>query len=254
MHRPESSTIASLRAVRKRYHMGSNVLEALAGVDLDIAGGCVTVIAGPSGSGKSTLLHLLGGLDMPDAGTVCVDGQDLAHMHDDALSRFRGTHIGFVFQSFNLLPVLDALENVEYPMQGLRLPRAERRQRAQALLAAVGLADKARHRPGELSGGQRQRVAIARALANQPRIVIADEPTANLDRASGAGIIALLRQLQRDTGTSVVLSSHDPAVIAAADVRVDLVDGRIEHIEDRRTAPQPSPARAASVVMAEETA
>ena len=167
-----------------------------------------------------------------------VDGHDPAALPDNRLSRFRGQHIGFVFQSFNLIPVLSALENVEYPMRLGSLSRVERLARARQMLAAVGLADKAGHRPDELSGGQRQRVAIARALANRPPIVIADEPTANLDRKSGAGIITLLRQMQAETGSSILLSSHDPAVIEMADIRIDLLDGRVIRIEDTRHTPR----------------
>ncbi|QDF95102.1 ABC transporter [Azoarcus sp. DD4] len=223
--------LAVLRDIHKRYRLDKTTVVALDGVDLDIAPARFTVITGPSGSGKSTLLHLLGALDRADAGKIRFEGRDFDALDDDALSAFRAQHIGFVFQSFNLLPVLTALENVEYPMRLGALPAAARRARALELLASVGLADKARHRPSELSGGQRQRVAIARALANAPRLLLADEPTANLDRATGAGIIALLRRLQRETGTSVVFSSHDPAVLDAADIRVTLVDGRIEHLE-----------------------
>ena len=234
IERRPAPCVASLRQVSKRYRMGQATVVALDAVDLDIERGCITVVAGPSGCGKSTLLHMVGLLDRPDEGRVSVDGHDPAALHDDALSRFRGRHIGFVFQSFNLLPVLSALENVEYPMRLGQLSRAERLVRARQMLAVVGLTDKAGHRPDELSGGQRQRVAIARALANQPPIVIADEPTANLDRQTGASIIALLRQMQAEMGCSILLSSHDPAVIEMADVRVNLLDGRVLDIKDMR--------------------
>lgn len=225
---PPKSIVGRLRGISRRYWLGKNEVIALDDVDLDIPTGRFIVLAGPSGSGKSTLLHMLGALDRPDAGTVEVDSQNLAKLNDDALSDFRSQRIGFVFQSFNLLPMLNALENVEYPIRRLGAPSAERRARATELLQAVGLGNQLRQRPGELSGGQRQRVAIARALANRPRIIIADEPTANLDRASANGIVQLLRRLQEDTGITVVLSSHDPMVQAAADTRFDLVDGRIE--------------------------
>lgn len=238
--------VASLRRVSKRYPMGGATVTALDAVDLDIERGCVTVVAGPSGCGKSTLLHMVGLLDRPDEGHVIVDGLDPETLSDDARSHFRGQHIGFVFQSFNLIPVLSALENVEYPMRLGRLSRAGRLARARQMLAAVGLADKAGHRPDELSGGQRQRVAIARALANQPPLVIADEPTANLDRKSGADIIALLRRMQTEMGSSILLSSHDPAVIEMADIRIDLLDGRVADIRDTR---QHSPAPRAEAGM-----
>jgi putative ABC transport system ATP-binding protein len=227
-----SHLVARLRGVHKRYALGRTQVHALNNVSLDIAAARFTVIAGPSGSGKSTLLHLLGALDVPDTGTVEIAGQDLAKLSDDARSEFRARRIGFVFQSFNLLPVMTALENVEYPLR-LVLPNAQqRRERARSMLAAVGLAAMERRRPAELSGGQRQRVAIARALANQPPLLLADEPTANLDRTTGAELIELLRRIQRDTGTSVVFSSHDPAVLAAADDRVAIVDGVIQIQEE----------------------
>lgn len=225
------SPIARLRGVSKRYRMGQTEVCALRQVDLDVRPGEFTVIAGPSGSGKSTLLHLLGALDRPDQGQVEVAQQNLAGLSKNELAEFRAHRIGFVFQSFNLLPVLTALENVAYPMQLGSVPPAKRRECAMDLLAAVGLAGKEAHKPGELSGGQRQRVAIARALANAPDILIADEPTANLDRKTGADIIDLLRQTKDRTGTSVVFSSHDPAVLEAADTRVFIVDGEIERVE-----------------------
>lgn len=220
--------VARLRGISKRYALGKTAVLALKNVDLDIARGAFTVIAGPSGSGKSTLLHLLGSLDTPDAGTIEIAGQPLAALSDDARAEFRLRRIGFVFQSFNLLPVFTALENVEYPLRLSTPDAAHRRARAAELLAAVGLADKGHHRPMELSGGQRQRVAIARALANAPELLLADEPTANLDRQTGADLIALLRRIQRDTGTSVVFSSHDPALLEAADARVFIVDGEVQ--------------------------
>ncbi len=223
--------IARLHGVSKRYRMGHAEVRALHEVHLDVRPGEFTVIAGPSGSGKSTLLHLLGALDRPDQGQIEVAQQNLAGLSKNALAEFRALRIGFVFQSFNLLPVLTALENVEYPMQLGSVPPAQRRDRAMDLLAAVGLAGKEPHKPSELSGGQRQRVAIARALANAPELLIADEPTANLDRKTGADIIELLRQTQRRTGTSVVFSSHDPALLEAADTRVFIVDGEIERVD-----------------------
>lgn len=222
---------ARLRGVGKRYRLGRTEVRALHQVDLDVRPGEFTVVAGPSGSGKSTLLHLLGALDRPDQGQVEVAQQPLTGLSGDALSEFRARHIGFVFQSFNLLPVLTAAENIEYPMRLTGATAAERRERALALLDAVGLGGKGAHRPAELSGGQRQRVAIARALANQPRLLIADEPTANLDRKTGADIVELLRRTQRATGTSVVFSSHDPALQEAADTRVFIVDGEVERVE-----------------------
>jgi putative ABC transport system ATP-binding protein len=222
-----SSLIARLRGLHKNYTLGEVQVPALRGVDVDIAAGRFTVIAGPSGSGKSTLLHVLGCIDRPDAGRVEIDGVAPLEFDDDRLSAFRARRIGFVFQNFNLLPVLSALENVEYPMRLLERDGERRRQRARELLAAVGLQGMETRRPNQLSGGQRQRVAIARALANQPSLVLADEPTANLDRQTGADIIALMRRIQRETGASFVFSSHDPALIDAADVCLRIADGQI---------------------------
>ncbi|WP_085318116.1 ABC transporter ATP-binding protein [Derxia lacustris] len=223
-----SGPIARLRRVSRTYGAGAAAVPALRDIDLALARGGFTVIAGPSGSGKSTLLQLIGALDRPDAGgSVEIDGTPLDTLDDDARADFRARRLGFVFQNFNLLPVLTALENVEYPMQLAGGSAAARRDRARQLLAEVGLAGKEDRRPGELSGGQRQRVAIARALANQPALVLADEPTANLDRATGAEIIALMRRMQRQLGTSFVFSSHDAQLMSRADVLVALVDGRI---------------------------
>jgi putative ABC transport system ATP-binding protein len=204
---------------------------ALRDIDLAIRADCFTVISGPSGSGKTTLLNLIGGLDRPDAGEVIVAGQPLRLLSDDALADFRARHLGFVFQNFNLLPVLTAAENIEYPLRLTGASPARRRERVRELLAAVGLGELGDRRPGQLSGGQRQRVAIARALACAPALVLADEPTANLDSATGAAIIALMRRMQREQQVSFVFSSHDPQVLAAADDRVFLRDGRITAVE-----------------------
>ncbi|UXY16608.1 ABC transporter ATP-binding protein [Chitiniphilus purpureus] len=222
-----------LSGVAKHYRMGQVDVPALADIGLEIRANRFTVLAGPSGSGKTTLLNLIGGLDRPSAGQVCIDGADLSTLADDALSDFRARRVGFVFQNFNLLPVLSALENVEYSLILARRPQAERRARARELLAAVGLDDKMHHRPNQLSGGQRQRVAVARALAMRPALVLADEPTANLDSHTGAAIIALMRQMQREHRISFVFSSHDPQVLAAADDAVHLRDGAITHVERR---------------------
>ncbi|OWY38594.1 ABC transporter [Xenophilus sp. AP218F] len=216
-----------MRQVCKHYVLDQVTVPALTDVNLEIRPACFTVLSGPSGSGKTTLLNLIGGIDRPDRGEIIVAGQPLDRLDDDALSDFRARHIGFIFQNFNLLPVLSAYENVEYPLLLSRTPARERRERVEELLAAVGLADKARHRPGQLSGGQRQRVAIARALAHRPALVLADEPTANLDSHTGASILALLRELQRQQQVAVVFSSHDPQVIAAADDLYTVLDGQV---------------------------
>ncbi|MBK1714413.1 ABC transporter ATP-binding protein [Rubrivivax gelatinosus] len=216
-----------LRGVRRVYRQGRAPVAAVDGVDLDIAPGRFTVLAGPSGSGKSTLLQLIGGLDRPDEGAVSLDGTRLDTLDDDTLTRLRGERIGFVFQSFNLVPVMSALENVELPLLQAGPSSTGSRERARSMLEAVGLQGLHRRRPGELSGGQQQRVAVARALVHRPRLVLADEPTANLDRASGQALIALMRTLQRGTGVTFVFSSHDPSLLDEADVRVQLLDGRL---------------------------
>lgn len=229
-----------LKQVGKTYHLDSVDVPALIDINLNIRANCFTVISGPSGSGKTTLLNLIGCIDRPDQGEVTVAGQSVHTMPDDALSDFRARHLGFIFQNFNLLPVLTAYENVEYPLLLAKLPAAQRKQRVLALLDAVGLADKAKHRPGQLSGGQRQRVAIARALAPAPKLVLADEPTANLDSQTGAAIIVLMRKMQREHQVSFVFSSHDPQVQAEADDAVFIRDGRIIGIERRSEQPEAS--------------
>jgi len=220
-----------LKDIAKRYRVGSVEIPALRAVSIEIREDCLTAISGPSGSGKTTLLNLIGCIDRPDQGELEVAGTPVAELSDNALSDFRAAHLGFVFQSFNLIPVLTAYENVEYPLRLTNVPPARRRERVLSMLDAVGLSSHARHRPSQLSGGQQQRVAIARALAAAPRVVLADEPTANLDSQTGASIIELMRQMQREHGISVVICSHDPKVIAAADDTVVIQDGRVESVK-----------------------
>jgi putative ABC transport system ATP-binding protein len=227
--------VVTLNHISKTYHLDAVDVPALVNIDLEIRPDCFTVISGASGSGKTTLLNVIGCIDLPDQGEIVVAGQAVQNMADDALSDFRAGHIGFIFQNFNLLPVLTVYENVEYPLLLSRVPAAARKRRVGALLEAVGLADKARYFPGQLSGGQRQRVAIARALAPAPQLVLADEPTANLDSQTGAAIIALMRDMQREHHVSFVFSSHDPDVLAAADDAVIIRDGQIEKIERRES-------------------
>lgn len=217
----------SLRNVGKIYRLDSVDVPALSDVTLDIRPNCFTVISGPSGSGKTTLLNLIGCIDRPDHGEIVVAGQLVQAMSDDALSDFRARHIGFIFQNFNLLPVLTAYENVEYPLVLAQIPAAERKRRVRELIDSVGLSNRQQNLPGQLSGGQRQRVAIARALATRPKLVLADEPTANLDSQTGAEIIALMRKMQREHDVSFIFSSHDPQVHAAADDVIFIRDGRI---------------------------
>ncbi|MEB0141017.1 MULTISPECIES: ABC transporter ATP-binding protein [unclassified Undibacterium] len=220
-----------LRQVNRIYHLDAVDVPALSDIDLQIRPNCFTVISGPSGSGKTTLLNLIGCIDRADSGEVVVAGQAVHTMSDNALSDFRARHLGFIFQNFNLLPVLSAYENVEYPLILAQVPAARRRERVRSLLDAVGLSDRAQNRPGQLSGGQRQRVAIARALAIEPKLVLADEPTANLDSQTGAAIITLMRKMQREHQVAFVFSSHDPLVQAEADDTVFIRDGRIIGIE-----------------------
>ncbi len=225
--------VVALNQINKTYHLDAIDVPALVDIDLEIRPDCFTVISGASGSGKTTLLNVIGCIDLPDRGGIVVAGEQVQKLSDDALSDFRARHIGFVFQNFNLLPVLTAYENVEYPLLLSKVAAPERKRRVEAMLEAVGLADRAHNYPGQLSGGQRQRVAIARALAPSPQLVLADEPTANLDSVTGAAIIALMREMQRELHVSFVFSSHDPKVLAAADDAVIIRDGRIEKIERR---------------------
>ena len=211
----------------KRYELGETEVVALDGVDVEIRAGEFVAIAGPSGSGKSTLLHLLGALDSPDQGTVAIEGRDLSTLSESERTLLRRRRLGFVFQSFHLVPVLTALENVEYPLWIDDVPAAERRERARAMLSAVGLDARAAHRPDRLSGGERQRVAIARALVHRPAAVLADEPTGNLDSTNGAAIFELMLSVRRDLGTTFVLATHDPTLMAHSPRRIDLRDGRI---------------------------
>jgi putative ABC transport system ATP-binding protein len=220
-----------LKHVSKTYHLDAVGVPALSEIDLEIRPNRFTVISGASGSGKTTLLNLIGCIDRPDTGDIQVAGEPVQRLSDDALSDFRARTIGFIFQNFNLLPVLTAYENVEYPLLLTRTPAAKRKERVQALLAAVGLADKQRNLPGQLSGGERQRVAIARALAPAPQLVLADEPTANLDSHTGKNILVLMRAMQREQQLSFIISSHDPQVQAEADDAVRIRDGRVIGIE-----------------------
>jgi putative ABC transport system ATP-binding protein len=225
---------AVLTGVSKTYRIESVDVPALRDIDLEIPAQRFTAIAGPSGSGKTTLLNLIGCIDRPTSGQLIIAGTPVGELSDNALSDFRASNLGFVFQSFNLIPVLTAHENVEYPLRLANMPAARRRERVREVLDAVGLTAHARHRPGQLSGGQQQRVAIARALAAAPRIILADEPTANLDSHTGASIIELLRRMQREHDVSIVICSHDPQVIAAAEEVIYIRDGRVDSV--KRTA------------------
>lgn len=228
--------VAVLRSVEKSYQMDAVTVPVLRGIDLLVRPGHFTVVLGPSGSGKTTMLNLIGCIDRPDKGEVSVAGCEVNSLSDDALSDFRSANIGFIFQSFNLIPVLSTFENVEYPLVLAGMEPERRRRRVTKLLELVGLADRARNVPGQLSGGQRQRVAIARALARKPKLVIADEPTANLDSQTGAAILSLMRQMQARYRISFIFSSHDRSVINAADDLIVLRDGVIRSVQ-RKAGP-----------------
>jgi putative ABC transport system ATP-binding protein len=208
--------------------MGDAHVDALRGVDLSIARGEFVALVGPSGSGKSTVLNLIGGLDRPTGGQVWINGTELSSSDERTLTRHRRQHVGFVFQSFNLLPRLTAQENVALPLMFSNVPEKEREARARALLARVGLEQRLSHRPTQLSGGEQQRVAIARALVSEPALLLADEPTGNLDTASGAEIMALLKELNQERGLTLLVVTHDAEVAAFADRVVSLRDGRVE--------------------------
>ena len=215
----------SMKGVTKDYKLGKTLVRALRGLDMEIAKGEVVAIMGPSGSGKSTLMHMLGALDVPTNGTAMIDGSDLKELKESQLVTFRGQKVGFVFQTFNLVQTLSALQNVELPMIFQGISKSERIRKAKDLLTRVGLSDRIRHKPNELSGGERQRVAVARALANDPEIILADEPTGNLDTESGQSILDLLKELSVNDGKTVIIVTHDPEAAAIADRIVRLRDG-----------------------------
>ena len=226
-------SIVNVSNLERTYESGAVQVRALDGVDLQIEPGEFTVLMGPSGSGKTTLLNCIGGLDTPTAGKVVVDGHDLGSMTKAERSEIRLKHIGFVFQAYNLVPVLSAFENAEFVMMLQGASPAERKQRVMETLAAVGLGGMEDRRPNELSGGQQQRVAVARAIAGQPALVLADEPTANLDSKTGTELVALMKQLNEDHGITFVFATHDPKVMAAARRIVRMEDGRIASDEVR---------------------
>ena len=223
-----STALFELSDIHRHYALGQTTVKALRGVDLAVARGESVAIWGPSGSGKSTLLNLLGLIDAPDQGTLRFDGEDVHGLSDDALTDQRSRRIGFVFQDFNLVPVLSALENVMLPLQIQGIKGGRARARTGEWLARVGLEAFARHRPDQLSGGQRQRVAIARALVTGPELVLADEPTANLDSENSRAVIDLLQRLNQETGVTCVFSTHDPRLLEHVPRHVQLVDGRVQ--------------------------
>ena len=232
---PTADTVILTHHLTREYQMGAEVVHALRGVDIQIKKNEFVAIMGPSGSGKSTLMNLIGCLDTPTSGEYWLNGQKVSDLTDDDLARIRNKEIGFVFQTFNLLPRADALHNVELPLIYAGMSARDRRERAATALKQVGLSDRMDHRPNELSGGQRQRVAIARALVNAPSILLADEPTGNLDSATGAEIMQLFQELH-DTGQTIVLVTHEHDIAAHARRQIHLLDGKIAR--DERTGGQ----------------
>ncbi|MGO8700442.1 MAG: ABC transporter ATP-binding protein [Limisphaerales bacterium] len=223
----ENRPILLAQALRKSYVMGGRNLEVLAGIDLAVTRGEFVALRGASGAGKSTLLHLLGGLDLPNAGEILFDGKNLASLSPGALAQWRNRSVGFVFQAYHLLPELTALENVMLPARMGRVAAAATATRAAEVLARVGLAQRMEHRPWELSGGEQQRVAIARALVNSPDLILADEPTGNLDSRSGEEIIHLLQELRSERRATLIIATHDSGVASRAPRVLELADGRI---------------------------
>lgn len=225
----ESAVVVETQQLQRTYRQAEQEVHALAGIDLTITQGEFTAFMGPSGSGKTTLLNCIGALDQPTAGTVRVNGRELSALTKRQRAELRRNEIGFIFQSYNLLPVLTAYENAEFILLARGVPAAQRRERVMALLDAVGLQGLENRRPTELSGGQQQRVAIARAMAGEPALILADEPTANLDTKTGAALIQLMYDLNQSHQTTFLFSTHDPQVMQAARRVVTLVDGRIDH-------------------------
>jgi len=228
-----AETVVRTEKVIKEYRMGTNVLRALNGIDLEIERGEYISLMGPSGSGKSTLFNMIGALDLPTSGKVYIDGQDMSKLSQSQIAWFRCHKVGYIFQSYNLLHVMTALENVTLPMIFAGLSTRERNEKGADLLKLVGLGERIYHRPDELSGGQRQRVAIARALANDPSIILADEPTANLDTITGHEIIDLIKKLNVEQKVTVISATHDLKMLDVSDRIVDIRDGMVERIRNR---------------------
>lgn len=219
--------IVEAKALTKDFHLGKTLIHALKGVDLAISEKEFLAIAGPSGSGKSTLLNLIGCIDLPTSGSIKIDGIDVSGLSSDELADLRAAKIGFIFQMFNLIPVLSAFENIEYPLLRKKIKRHLRKEKVMDALKNVGLESFAMHKPDELSGGQRQRVAIARALISKPKIILADEPTANLDHKTGTDVLEVMKNINEDQGTVFIFSTHDPKVMSIASRIVQLMDGKV---------------------------
>jgi putative ABC transport system ATP-binding protein len=241
---PADGVVVDAKDIVKTYRMGEIDIHALQGISIDIHRSEVVAIMGPSGSGKSTLMNIIGCLDRPTSGDYILDGQVVSEMNDDELSTVRNQKVGFVFQSFNLLPRASALENVQLPMRYAGTGGGKAREKAKQALSAVGLGDRMNHRPNELSGGQQQRVAIARALVNDPAIILADEPTGALDTRSGAEIMDLLLSLNKDRGTTVIIVTHAPDIAALTQRTIHIRDGKVDLVQalDRGHGINPTPA------------
>src|SRR6478752_936602 len=230
-----SSALIQVRGVNKTYKRGGENIQVRQGLNLDVDKGDFVALMGPSGSGKTTLLNLLGGLDVPTSGHISVDGDEITHMSSSKLTHWRARHVGFIFQMYNLIPVLTAFQNVELPLLLTKLSKAQRRQHVETALSVVGLADRMHHYPRQLSGGQEQRVTIARAIVSDPKILVADEPTGDLDAKSGDEILELLRRLNEEFGKTIVMVTHDPKAAARAHRMVHLDKG-VLHTDERTEA------------------
>ena len=229
MNDASAPPLVEIRSLTKYYQRGGQIIPVLVDIDLDVRLGDYLALMGPSGSGKSTLLNLIAGIDKPSGGTIKVGGVDIARLSDADLAAWRAAHVGFIFQFYNLMPVLTAFENIELPLLLAPLSKRERRERVKMALALVGLTDRADHYPGELSGGQQQRVAIARALITDPTLIVADEPTGDLDRTTGEEILGLLERLNRELGKTILLVTHDPKAAEKAHRIVHLEKGVLVH-------------------------
>ncbi|HEX4910663.1 MAG TPA: ABC transporter ATP-binding protein [Permianibacter sp.] len=236
----------SLRKVSKTYYRGGQPVPVLADITFDVARGDFLALMGPSGSGKSTLLNLIAGIDRPTGGQILVDGVDIAQLSEAELAAWRAGHVGFIFQFYNLMPVLTAVENVELPLMLTQLSRKQRRQHAELALSMVGLSERMTHYPSELSGGQQQRVAIARALVTDPTLIVADEPTGDLDKASATDVLALLDQLNRELGKTIIMVTHDARAAETAHAMLHLDKGELFALESngKTHALKPQPAAA----------
>ena len=231
-----NDALIEVRSLNKQYKRGSETIDVLQGLNLDVDSGEFVAFMGPSGSGKTTLLNLLGGIDVPTSGTVTVDGDEITHMSGPKLSKWRARHVGFIFQMYNLMPVLTAAQNVELPLLLTKLSKSRRRQQVETALSLVGLADRMDHYPRQLSGGQEQRVAIARAIVTDPTFILADEPTGDLDRKSADEILDLITALSKEHGKTILMVTHDPRAAERADVELHLEKGVLVEAGDSRVA------------------